>query len=487
MKSRTFLFYLLLTVVYSLFIAQLVNLQILQGKKNLALSAGNRIKIEKIRAVRGLFYDREKRALVYNLEVKNKAGLSREYLYGPVLAHLLGYVDKDYIARSGLEKEYDELLKGKDGGDLIEVDSQGKKIRQIGHQEPVPGENLYLTVDLDLQKKAWEALGHQKGAVVVSRPDNGEILALVSKPSFNPNCFINQSDLDDEVRIKLKATLAKCPAIEEILNSPDRPFFNRAIHGVYPPGSIFKIVTAAAGLESGKINKNTRILDTGEIRVGKYRYGNWYYDRYGKTEGLLNVVDALKRSNDIFFYRVGEKVGAKKLVEWAKAFGLGQKEGFLPDPENRRWFLGNTYHLSIGQGKIGVTPLQVNLMTNVIANGGKLCQSKLVKDSKTECQDLGLQRETIEIIKEGMKQACGPQGTSHRFLDFPFQVACKTGTAEFGDSAGRTHAWFTIFAPLENPQITVTVLVEAGGEGSTVAAPVAKEILQAWAQKEGLF
>lgn len=460
MKTRLFLFYSLLFALFCLLFFQLFHLQVIWGQRNLELSEGNRIKIEKIKAPRGIIYDQEERPLVYNIPGE-KTPLIRDYLYREVLAHLIGYLDVDYQGASGLEKEHDETLCGEDGGELIEVDTEGKKIRVIGRQEPVAGNNLHLTINLDLQKKAYEVLENKKGAVVVSQPETGEILALVSRPSFNPN--------------KIS---------EELLNDLNQPLFNRAKNGVYPPGSIFKIVTAAAGLETGKINQSTQILDTGEIRIGKYRYGNWYFDRFGRTEGLLNVVGAIKRSNDIFFYRVGERVGARKLVEWAKAFGLARKVGFLPDPESERWFLGNTYHLSIGQGKLGVTPLQVNMMTNVIANGGRLCQPRFLKEEDSDCQELGLKKETVEIIKSGMKEACSEGGTSLRFLDFEFRVGCKTGTAEFGDPAGRTHAWFTVFAPAESPEISITVLVEGGGEGSAVAAPIAKEIMEEWVEEK---
>lgn len=489
MKNRLLLFYFLLIIAFSLMAGQLVNLQVIQGERNFSLSEGNRIKLERIQAPRGIIYDRHHQPLVYNvpkdapgesLRATPGAELTRDYLYGEILAHVLGYVDADYLGRAGLEKEYDVLLAGKEGGEIYEVDTQGKKLRRLERQEPVPGENLFLTIALDLQKAAYKALGNKKGAVVVSQPKTGEILALVSKPSFNPNVF------------SLREGPSATPGVESILNDPNQPLFNRATRGVYPPGSIFKIVTATAGLENGKITRETTILDTGEIRIGEYRYGNWYFDRFGRTEGELDVVRAIKRSNDIFFYRVGERVGARELVAWAKAFGLGQTAGYLPNPQAERWFLGNTYHLAIGQGKIGVTPLQVNLMANVIANGGKLCPSQLVKNTsdggaarggrllrgEVNCQDLGINQETLALVREGMKEACQQGGTSLRFLSFDFAVGCKTGTAEFGDPEDRTHAWFTVFAPVDDPQISITVLVEAGGEGSTVAAPIAKEIME---------
>lgn len=465
MSKRLFFFYLLLIACYMLLVTQLAVLQIVQGKRNRLFSEDNRIKIERIKAERGIIYDRQGEPLVYNV-LQGEVGLSRNYLYGEILSHLIGYVDVDYQGVSSLEKEYDEILTGEEGGEIIEVDAEGQKIKKIDEIKPVPGENLYLAIDLKLQEKAHRALGDKKGAVVISNPQNGEILALVSKPSFDPN-KIN----------------------EEILHAPNQPLFNRAVNGVYPPGSVFKIVTAAAGLESGKINRNTLIEDTGEIRIGKYRYGNWYFDRFGRTEGFLGIVKAIKRSNDVFFYRVGERVGAIKIVEWAKSFGLGRGIGFLPDPENDEWFLGNTYHLAIGQGKLGVTPLQVNMIANVIANGGKLCEPKFLTKCDTcdnlssVCVDLGLKKETVDIIHEGMKEACSEGGTSLRFLDLDFSVACKTGTAEFGDPQERTHAWFTVFAPADDPEISITVLVEAGGGGSEIAAPIAKEIMEEWVNK----
>ncbi len=485
MKPRLLIFYLLLTISYLLLAARLIDLQVIHGQRNLELSEGNRVKIERVKAPRGIIYDRQGEALVYNVSVatslpvdathqalqageESTSSLTREYLYGEVLAHLIGYVNLDYQGVAGLEKEDDELLAGQDGGEIIETAADGSRLRQLGDYQPVPGENLYLTIDLKLQKAAYEALGDKKGAVVVSQPQTGEILVLVSKPSFDPN------------------------NIKEILHDPNQPLFNRATHGVYPPGSIFKIVTAAAGLESGQITPETLIEDTGEIRINQYRYGNWYFDRTGKTEGFLDLVQALKRSNDIFFYRLAEKVGSRTIIDWAKAFGLGQGIGYLPDPANEPWFLGNTYHLAIGQGKLGVTPLQVNLMTNVIANGGKLCQPKFLTGENT-CQEIGLSEKTIEVIQEGMKEACREGGTSLRFLDFDFEVACKTGTAEFGSPTDETHAWFTMFvlpdealAKSGADSISITVLVEAGGEGSQVAAPIAKEILSAYLTRSNL-
>jgi len=406
--------------------------------------------------------------------------VGRDYPFSQSLAHVLGYLGQaspeevekrerklgDLVGRTGIEEEHDLPLRGQDGGELLEVDTNGVTLRRIGHQEPIPGEDLTLTIDIALQEAAFRTLEGKKGAVVAQDPETGEILALVSSPSFDPDY------------------------LEEALQDKRLPMFNRAISGAYPPGSTFKVVTAAAGLEEGKITADSKIEDKGVIVVGTYRYANWYFTQYGKTEGVIDLVKAIKRSTDTFFYKVGEFVGAQKLVAWGKAFGLGQKTGidlpgeapgFLPDPSGARWFLGNTYHLSIGQGALGLTPLQVNQMAAVIASGGKLCQPYLIKTDKvTPCQDVGLKEETIRLITEGMKEACSPGGTAFPFFDFTPQVACKTGTAEFGDPAGRTHAWLMAFAPFDNPEIVVTALVEAGGEGSYVAAPVVKKVMEAW-------
>jgi penicillin-binding protein 2 len=284
--------------------------------------------------------------------------------------------------------------------------------------------------------------------------------------------------------------------LQTLLTDPQKPFFNRVLGGAYPPGSTFKIVTATAGLEEGKINAETLWNDTGEIRVGEYSYKNWYFTQYGRTEGEINVVGALKRSTDTFFYKVGEWVGPTSLSAWAKAFGLGQKtqidlpgevEGLVPSPEWKeekgdRWFLGNTYHFAIGQGDLLATPLQINFLTNVMASGGQLCRPQVLKneDQKESCRDLKLKKETLSLVEEGMKEVCSSGGTAFPFFEFLPQVACKTGTAEFGDPEDKTHAWFTSFAPFENPELSLTVLIEKGGEGSEVAAPVAKKIMEAY-------
>lgn len=564
-------FFLLLMIAFSLLLGRLFQLMIWEGKRYRTLSEEQRVRERKISAPRGLIKDRNGQVLVRNkpvykklingttdqpdneedfkiisheeaVEIEAKGGaeaaglridVARDYVWGGVLAHVIGYTGEateeeiqsstlrqssgqrseiqnyelgDRIGRMGVEEEYDESLRGVDGKELIETDAQGVPIRVLGKIDPKAGEDLTLSIDLSLQKKAAEGLVDQAGVVVVSDPKTGEILALYSSPSFDPNFFVGGTY-----------------EIREILEDQEEPLFNRAIAGLYPPGSVFKIITAAAGLEEGVIDRTTEIEDVGAIQIGPYRFGNWFFDQYGKKEGMVDIVKAIKRSNDIFFYKVGEIVGVEKLAQWGRRFGVGkglgidipgEGEGVMPDPQwrevvkNDQWFLGDTYHLSIGQGDLLVTPLQVNFWTGVVTNGGKLCQPVLKKLEATrdelhnQCQAIGLKEETISLIKEGMKGACEPGGTGWPLFNFKIKsenlkidgknfldagsglveipTGCKTGTAEFGDPQDKTHAWFTVFAPFKDPEIVVTVLVEGGGEGSYVAAPIAKEILEEW-------
>lgn len=459
-------------VTLSLFglLARLATVQIIDHDYYQALARENRIKLIKIPADRGVIYDRSGKILDRN------APAGRDYLLGEAGSSVLGYVgegDQAIVGRDGLEKFYDESLRGKAGGILVETDTNGAVIREIGRSEPQAGENLNTTLDAGLQQKAYELLGKRKGALVASDPISGEILALVSSPAFKPS------------------------AIEKYLTDANLPLFNRVISGVYPPGSTFKLVTAAAALEENKISASTQIEDTGIINIGPYSYSNWYYTQYGRTEGKLNIVGAIKRSNDIFFYRLGESLGIRALADWAKFFGVGnptgidlpgEAAGVMPDPEWKQlvkkedWFLGDTLIVAIGQGDILMTPLQVNQMTGVIASAGEWCRPHLVDNHQDYCRQLDINPQTIGLITEGMTQVTQAGGTAFPFFNFPVSVAGKTGTAEYGEQ--KTHAWFTGFAPADQPKIVVTVLLEGAGEGSSEAAPVAKELMSYWFSRQ---
>ncbi len=500
--GRALLFSTFVCLAFFALIIRLAHLTIIRGHELRTLADGNRTRELVRHAPRGILFDRTGKPLTTSIDS------GRQYPYGSALAHLIGYTGElsadelresyfqtrqyglgDRVGRSGVEQVYEEKLRGRDGKDLVEVDAQGKILRTLGRDPEVAGESVMLSVDADLSKIIEQSFpAGAKGAVVVAKPSTGEILALYSSPSFDPNKFSNGLTQSE---------------YEALLNNPNQPLFFRTIGGVYPPGSTFKIVTALGALQEGAITKDTIIEDNGTITIGAFSFANWYFTQYGKTEGPVDIVKAIQRSNDIFFYRAGEKLGITKLSNWARRVGIGkplgievggEAGGLMPDPvwknayftspadlegRNNQWYVGDTYHIAIGQGFLLVTPLQVNAWTNVIANGGKLCRPT-IKKGIGECKDLGIKKETIQLITEGMKKACEPGGTGWPLFDFSIPVACKTGTAEFGDPNNHTHAWFTVFAPTDGPEISITVLVEGAGEGSNVAAPIESKILEHW-------
>ena len=499
-------------IYFLVLFAALISTQIFAGSYYRNLAENNRLREILIHAPRGIIYDRNGIPLTINLPAfrlitcdtdnqncqsqiiskdqeinletqtlpANKhleTDSSRSYPFGPVFAPVLGYVSENSSSggfktgQGGVEEFYENQLRGKNGKELIEVDATGRKLRTVFLNPPTAGRNLTLTIDANLQKVAYEALGDYKGAVVVSNPQTGAVLALVSKPSFDPNYF---TDLN-------MAATDRSEKIQAFFNDPQKPLFDRAIAGTYPPGSTFKIITATAGLESGAITAQTKIEDTGELVIGPYKFPNWKWLQDGGTQGILDVIGGLQKSNDIFFYKTAEATGIDNLVLWAKKFGLGSSLGIdLPGEagglvrRDREWFLGDTYHEAIGQGDLLVTPIQDNAWTNVIANGGKLCRPHVLPENQ-DCRNLGIQESTIDLIRKGLIAACEPGGTGYPLFGFVPQIACKTGTAEYGTQS-KTHAWFTSFSP----DISVTVLVEGGGEGSDVAAPIAKKIYEAW-------
>lgn len=425
--------------------------------------------------------------------------VKRQYGYAESMGLISGYVgmvtknelnggkcgvrlaNNGVIGRGGIEEFSDCFLRGVEGRRLVEVDARGKYVRELGREEPRKGGDINLSLDAYWQDKVYKMLGGKKATVIISEPKTGKILVIVSSPAIDANAFSYQIDNN---------------LINNYLQDKENlPLINRAITVKYHPGSVFKLVVATAGLESGVIGKETTIEDTGIIKVGDYSYSNWAWSRNGTTDGMVNVVGAIKRSNDIFFYRLGEKLGVDRIKTWSDKFGYGKKTGvelvsevggITPDnkwkQDNRgeRWYLGDTYHLSIGQGFLEVTPLQVNQSTNIIANNGVKCQMSLLKDSKTNCQNLGIKSETIKAVKEGMLAACQPGGTAWPLFNFKTKLACKTGTAEVGDGSKDTHAWLTAFAPADDPQISITVMVERGGEGSDIAGPIMGDILKEW-------
>ncbi len=553
-----------LIVVVIFLMARLFYLQILQGGRFRYLSNNNRIRAVVVHAPRGVILDRNGTPLVFNIpgfretingktvQIEEKDALSliakgkkdlevdslRFYPYKDISAHVLGYLGQiskeelsktqyssynsgELIGKSGIEKEYEGKLKGIDGKQLVEIDASGNPVRKLGESDPTPGQDITLTIDAALQKSVFEATkGVKKGAAIVSTP-KGEILAMVSKPSFDANLFTMGESY-------LAASDSSYLSLSDVLyDSQNQPLLNRAISGVYPPGSTFKLIVASSGLGDKIIDENYQVEDTGVLQVGTFSFSNWYYTGYGGKDGEVNVVKGIKRSNDIFFYKLAEKVGVDKVSEMAKKFGLGERleidlpgeaAGLVPTPQWKEktigepWYLGDTYHYGIGQGFLLTTPLQVTGWTQVIANGGILYVPHLLKNpalrqgGKPKSQNL-LDEKSTNLIKQGMVESCSPGGVAWPLFQFrvhnsklkidgknilgvdiasgsadtrQITIACKTGTAEHGGLNPEPHAWITLFAPAYNPQIIVTVLSESSGEGSNVAAPIAKKILESW-------
>jgi len=448
-----------------------------------------------------------------------KADSRREYLEDEStfsFSHILGYLGKinpanleyylnndysldDQVGIAGVESIYEKELKGKNGKEYVEVDALGRTKKVISYQKPVDGKNLVLTIDLELQKVAEKSLadtmasfGKKKGVVIALNPNTGEVLALVSLPTFNNNLFINGISSAE---------------LNNLFNNPDLPLFNRAVSGEYPSGSTFKMIIAAAALQEGIIDSRTSFNSVGGIRISSWFFPDWKAGGHGWT----NVIKALAESVNTFFYIVGggydnfEGLGVEKIKDYAEMFGLNKKtgidlpneaSGFVPtqawkeETKNEVWYIGDTYHLAIGQGDILASPLQIALWTSVFANGGKLYQPYLAKgfldeqgniqnnDPKLVSQNF-INPENIKIVNQGLRQSV-LSGSSRLLSGLTITSAAKTGTSQWS-STKDPHAWITAFAPYENPEIVVTVLVEEGGEGSSVAAPVVYKILNWWA------
>lgn len=430
----------------------------------------------------------------------------RDYRYDESFSHILGYLGRitedelrkfkvyglefqDLVGRSGVEERYDFYLRGQTGGMQVEVNNRGHLVKVLGSREPFPGTDLYLTVDAQLQKFVDSLLEGKSGACIVMNPQNGEIKALVSKPSFDPNVFI----------AALNGKPAATRKIERLFNSKEAPLVNRVISGIYPPGSIFKIAVAAAGLETGKIGPKMIFNCPGTLKVGNREFFCWNLDGHGNE----NVYSALAHSCNVFFYKLGLALGADGLTLFARKLGFGratgidlpyESKGLVPSKtwklrvKKERWYDGETANFSIGQGFLLVTPLQIVQMISAIANGGYLVQPHIVKrtgeqESKILREKLGLKKATLEIIKEGMRQAVQDvEGTAHKANIPGVQWAAKTGTAQ--TSSGTPHGWFGGFYPIEEPQVSVLVFLEHGGSGGEVPASIAKEIVE-YIRKEG--
>ncbi|MCS7273512.1 MAG: penicillin-binding protein 2 [Fimbriimonadales bacterium] len=447
----------------------------------------------------------------YNLpEVEVSLQPMRRYPYGGLFAHVLGYVGQisqeelqayateteeatdwlslrlydgtDFVGKSGIERTYERELHGKPGGEQVEVTPVGKRVRTVQEFEPTPGNRVVLSLDVRLQRKAHELLQGHKGALVALDPRTGEVLAMVSQPTFDPNVFVP----------RIPRTVWR-----QLANDPRAPLNNRAVQSAYAPGSIVKPIFALEGLKRGLITTHSHTTCTGGYRLGTRTFRCW------RRHGRVDFYESIAFSCDVFYYQLAQRLGPDALAEVARAFGLGERtgidlpherKGLVPDTRWKRtvlkqpWYGGETLNYGIGQGYLAITPLQAAVMAMGIANRGVMYRPYLVKEVRTPEGRL-LHRTQPEVIRryeaapehweaviEGMVRVV-EAGTASAARVPGIRVAGKTGSAEFR-KGGKTHAWFIAFAPAENPRVVVCVMAEEAGGGGAIAAPIAGQWLR---------
>ncbi|OQY59955.1 MAG: penicillin-binding protein 2 [Desulfobacteraceae bacterium 4572_88] len=441
----------------------------------------------------------------------------RHYIREQSAAHLTGYLGEinadelkdekyaecragDFVGKFGAEKAFDSFLRGKRGGRQVEVNARGQVVRVLKTVDAEPGHNVYLTIDQTLQEKAELLLEGIAGAVSVADPNTGQVLAMASSPSFDPNAFVSGLSHEDW---------------NTLSSNPFRPMENKVIQGEYPPASTYKIVTAIAGLEERVIDENTSVYCPGH-----YVYGNRVFRCWKKTgHGTVNVVKALAQSCDVFFYQVGQKLGVDRLAKYAMACGLGERtdisldheaKGLIPTSAWKKkrtgiaWQRGETLSVAIGQGYNLTTPLQMLVVISAVANGGTLYHplilervetvdgSVVYKSEKQVRGKLPASKRTLDIVKKGLWDVVNGAGGTARVAQVEgLEISGKTGTAQVASRKKndtrrrkerpphlRAHAWFVAYAPSDAPQIAVSVIVEHGEHGSGSAAPIARELIK---------
>ena len=587
-RKRLLLLLLVMTVVFSILLARLIFLQIIEGADYLRLSANNCIRLQDIDPLRGLIFDRNGKCLVENrpsfdlniipndagnvddtlhtlvdiagipfqdLEKnyqKNRRGgayrpvlLSanvdrdvvasvmankfdlpgvevnlkprRHYLYDRFAAHTIGYlgeISKNelncekfsgydvgcFVGKCGVERVFEQYLRGRKGGRQVEVNANGQVMRVLRTVPAEPGHNIFLTIDFDLQQKTEALLEGLSGAAVALDPFTGEVLALASSPAFDQNCFIRGMSSQQW---------------RELVTDPRKPLINKVTQAEYPPGSVYKIITAMAGLQEKIISPDETVYCPGFYKYGDRISRCWKEGGHGR----LSMADALAQSCDVFFYDLGVKVGVERLAWYAKACGLGrptgidlvaEEDGLVPSEKwklsrlREPWYGGETLSVAIGQGYNLVTPIQMAVLTAAVANGGVIKKPLILKQIETvegtivkegQAVDKGslpADPDTLAIIWEGLwKVVNDKNGTAfYRVYSPNFDISGKTGTAQVvaspeekeGQQAGlidaiKPHAWFVAYAPSENPSIAVAVIIERSGHGSNVAGPIVKEMI----------
>jgi len=423
----------------------------------------------------------------------------RTYPFGKLAAHVIGYLNeidrwrltkladygyktKDIVGFGGIEEKYDYYLRQEEGGASVEVDHQGRFVRLLGFRPPQSGKDIQLTLDLRIQKIIEEILAGRKGCAIIMDPYTGAILALVSSPAFNPEIFVKKENY----------------SIAELFGDSASPLINRAISGLYPAGSVFKLVVATAALETGKINLNTSFYCPGSMNIGREEFSCW--DEHHQQ----NLREAIIHSCNVFFYRTGLLVGPQLIHDYALKFGLArptlidlpyETQGLVPNPLWRRiykfkkWFDGDTANFSVGQGELLVTPLQISRMMAVFANQGYLVTpytvqgigNRDVSRQQIKIVHLPFKKNNIELIRQGLRSAVSAAGgTAHILSELPISVAGKTGTAQV--TRRQPHGWFTGFFPFKNPKFVITIFLENGGSGYN-SSVLAKQIIERMIQE----
>jgi penicillin-binding protein 2 len=429
--------------------------------------------------------------------------VGREYPFGKVGAHVIGYLGKmtpaqaespelrniwpeTLIGQWGVEALYDDHLRGIAGGKVIEVDALGREQRFIQERPAVRGKDITLSIDISMQRATEDAFGEKAGALVALKVDTGEVLALESLPSFDPNRFSHGIVYADW---------------KALMEDKRKPMLNRALQSQYPPGSTFKIAMVVAGLEEGVITPDTKVNCTGGLTVGNHTFGCW---RKG-GHGVISLHRAIRESCDVYFYELGKKLGIDRIYKYSIALGLGndtelglQKErhGLIPNTEWKRakrgggWYLGETLNASIGQGYVAVTPIQLALMTATVSNGGSVMQPTLIKDPKKVHvrSKIELKPETLSLLMEGLSAVVNEEGGTARVAASSIvKIGGKTGTAQVvskhktgGGEKFMDHAWFVAVAPADKPEVAIAVFMEHGGHGGSAAAPIAKRAIEGY-------
>ena len=451
--------------------------------------------------------------------IEPDVGELRSYPFGPWLSHVLGYVagpteddiDDDpellslpgfRIGRSGVERAADLELRGKPGAAQVEVNAYGRVIRELSRREGEPGQDVVMTLDMEVQKLTEERLRGQSGSAILMDVENGEVISIVSAPGFDPNPFTTTVTPDQW---------------RQLNEDPLKPLLNKAITGVYPPGSTFKPVVALAALESGAMNPANRVTCTGSVALGNHIFHCWKKGGHGSMDMHL----AIKNSCDCYFYECARRTGIDAIEEMAKRFGLGQvygleipgeKAGLVPGrawqlrTRKEEWTMGETYNVGIGQGALLLTPLQLCVMCARLANGGKTVTPHVIKTFNDkarelpEIRSLNLNPEYVKIVHDGIDAVVNAGGTAARArIDIEgFEMAGKSGTAQIrkitDDLRGkspdqipwefRDHALFIAFAPVAKPRYAISVVVEHGGGGSKVAGPIARDVMTLTLQRD---